>query len=99
MVQILAQYLRGYINFAQNDWAKWLPIAEFAINNHENKSTGISPFFANYGWNPRLGLEPRRPERLQGLSPAKHTKALKAEAIADRFDKVLQYLKQRLANA
>ena len=60
-IQTLVQYLRGYVTFAQNDWAKWLPIAKFTINNHENESIGMSPFFVNYGWNPRLGLEPRRP--------------------------------------
>ena len=88
VIQTLAQYLRGFVNFAQDDWAKWLPIAEFAINNHENESTGMSPFFANYGWNPRLGLEPRSPLP-KDLSAAERAEALKAEAIADRFNEIL----------
>lgn len=31
--QTLETYLRSYVNYEQNDWAKWLSIAEFAYNN------------------------------------------------------------------
>ena len=58
----------------------------------------MSPFFANYGWNPRLGLEPKSPLP-KDLSAAERIEALKAEAIADRFNEVLQYLRQRLTKA
>ena len=34
MNSVLEQYLRAYVNYLQNDWASWLPSAEFAINNH-----------------------------------------------------------------
>lgn len=29
----LEKYLRVYVNYLQTEWAKWLPIAEFAYNN------------------------------------------------------------------
>lgn len=29
----MSQYIRQYINFAQNDWDEWLPLAEFAARN------------------------------------------------------------------
>ena len=38
------------VNFKQNDWAKLLPIAEFAYNNTKNTSTGYTPFKLNYGY-------------------------------------------------
>src|SRR4029077_14898082 len=57
----VSKYLRGFVSFAQDDWVDWLPLAEFAMNNQVNDTTGISPFFANYGFNPRLGIEPPRP--------------------------------------
>jgi hypothetical protein len=51
--QTLEQYLRIYGTYNQDDWAEKLPMAEFAYNNAENASTGISPFFANKGYHPR----------------------------------------------
>ena len=46
---ILEQYLRAYINYLQDDWEAWLHLAEFATNNHASETTGMSPFFTNYG--------------------------------------------------
>ena len=55
------EYLRGFVSFTKDDWVDWLPLAEFATNNQVNETTGMSPFFANYGFNPRLGIEPPGP--------------------------------------
>ena len=43
----MEQYLRCYVNYVQDDWLKWLPLAKFAANNQMSKSTKISLFFAN----------------------------------------------------
>ncbi|MBW0538465.1 hypothetical protein O181_078180 [Austropuccinia psidii MF-1] len=50
--QILEQYLWMYVNYHQDYWHTWLPLAEFAYNNAENLSTKQSPFFTIYGRNP-----------------------------------------------
>ena len=42
-------YLRPFINFEQNDWARLLPMAEFAYNNIKNASIGHTPFDLNCG--------------------------------------------------
>ena len=55
---ILEQYLRAYVNFLQNDWAFWLPSAEFAINNHVSEITQCTPFLTNFGQHFKMGLEP-----------------------------------------
>jgi len=34
MNAVMEQYMRSYLNYLQDDWADWLPIAEFASNNH-----------------------------------------------------------------
>jgi transposase InsO family protein len=52
--RILEEYLRAYIGPEQNDWDKWLPLAEFAYNNSKQESTGYTPFFLNYGRHPRV---------------------------------------------
>jgi hypothetical protein len=57
----MEQYLRKYINLAQDDLFDWLPMAEFAANNAVNSSTQISPFFANKGFHPRMSFGPPRP--------------------------------------
>ncbi|KAM4064033.1 reverse transcriptase (RNA-dependent DNA polymerase) [Hirsutella rhossiliensis] len=57
----LEQYLRQYVSFAQDNWDEWLPLAEFAARNVVNDSTGMSPFFANTGYHPRMSFGPPRP--------------------------------------
>jgi len=56
----LEQYLRQYISFTQDNWDKWLPLAEFAARNIINNLTGMSPFFANAGYYPRMSFRPPR---------------------------------------
>jgi hypothetical protein len=45
------------MNYQQDDWLALLSQAEFAYNNTTHASTGISPFFGNYGFHPRFSLE------------------------------------------
>ncbi|KAI1507740.1 hypothetical protein Ptr86124_013273, partial [Pyrenophora tritici-repentis] len=40
----LKQYLRSYINYEQDNWALFLPMAEFEANNAINASTGTTAF-------------------------------------------------------
>src|SRR4051794_19521962 len=54
--QVLEQYLRCTINYQQDDWTLYLPLAEFAYNNSIHASTQQTPFYANYGYHPKLDL-------------------------------------------
>ena len=47
-------YLRAFVNFEQNDWARLLPMAEFAYNNAKNASSGHTPFELNCGYHLRM---------------------------------------------
>ena len=47
--QILEQYLRGFVNYKQDDWIFWLSFTEYAYNNSVYLSIGISPFEALFG--------------------------------------------------
>jgi transposase InsO family protein len=60
--QTVEQYLRHYVNYQQDDWVVYLPMAQFAYNNAVHSTTGETPFFANYGYNPTLLGEPRNKE-------------------------------------
>ncbi|CEL56321.1 hypothetical protein RSOLAG1IB_11892 [Rhizoctonia solani AG-1 IB] len=50
----LEHFLRAYASINQNNWVKWLPMAQFAYNNAVHSSTGKSPFKALYRWEPTL---------------------------------------------
>ena len=50
-------YLRAFVNFEQNDWARLLPMAEFAYNNAKNASTGHTPFELNCGYHLCVSFE------------------------------------------
>ena len=45
-------YLRAFLNFEQNDWARLLLMAKFAYKNAKNSSTGHTPFKLNYKYHP-----------------------------------------------
>ena len=57
--QILEQYLRCYVNYQQDDWVVLLPTAQFAYNSSRSSTTGMSPFKANYGYEPEVARDAR----------------------------------------
>ena len=46
-------YVRTFCNYEQDDWPSLLPLAEYAYNNSVTTGTGLTPFYANYGYHPR----------------------------------------------
>ncbi len=38
----------------QDNLVHWLPLAEFAFNNSVHASTGVTPFFTEKGFHPRI---------------------------------------------
>jgi hypothetical protein len=86
------QYLRAFMNFHQDDWVDWLPLAEFASNNVVSETTGASPFFANYGFHPKLGTEPTEPCP-PNLSAIQKRQFYKANVVAERFERIVTQLK------
>ena len=57
--QEIEAYLRIFINHRQNDWAEWLPLAEFSNNNKVHSSTRQSPFMSLYGYHPNMSTNVR----------------------------------------
>jgi hypothetical protein len=76
--QTLEQYLRSYVEENQKNWASLLPLAEFAYNNSQQATIGTSPFYACYGFHPRIDCEPHP----QALAPAAAQRA--AQLAKDR---------------
>lgn len=50
--------LRAYCNEHQDNWADYIDMVEFSDNNQESASTGMSPFFFNKGYHPRMSFTP-----------------------------------------
>jgi hypothetical protein len=75
--QWLEQYLRFWVNERQDNWAQYLPLAEFAHNNWPNESTCKSPFQILMGYHPRADYSgmpstiPRVTTRLEQYNEAR----------------------------
>ena len=50
-------YLYAFINFEKNDWARLLPMDEFAYNNAKTPCTGYVPFKLNCGYHLRVSFQ------------------------------------------
>jgi hypothetical protein len=94
----IEQYLRHFISYRQDNWEPLPPTAEFAYNNNTHTSTGVSPFFANYGYNPNFGgipttdqCLPSVEQRLKWIAEAqdklKASLALAQESMKRQFDR------------
>ena len=69
--------------YLQDDWAKWLLLAEFASNTTHSETTGTSPFLANYRFHPHMGFEPVQPD----YCPATHD----TKAFAQKMEGIIDY--------
>ena len=84
--QTVEQYLRCYINYRQNDWVQYLPMAQMTYNGSMSDPIGMTPYRANYGFEPRTTLLPK------GIQP----KAQKAEIMTQEMGRIHQELQKDL---
>jgi hypothetical protein len=87
----MEQFLRTYINRAQDDWVDWLPLVKFAGNNVVLETIGMSPFFTNYGFNPCMGVGPASPYPPE-LTVAPSKEFFQEVEIVNRFKTILDKL-------
>jgi transposase InsO family protein len=80
--QVLEQYLRTFCNYRQDDWHDLLPVAEFAYNNSFHSSIGMTPFFANHGYHPRLEFSLRESKIPAAHEHVRHLKEIHEAASA-----------------
>lgn len=85
-VKAFKQYLRKFVNYAQDNWVDFLPDAEFMVNTHISALTGVSPFFADNGFHPRTGLEPKSQEDSQ------LAEVTRADRLLERHNAMREYL-------
>lgn len=87
--QEVEKYLRIFVNRRQNDWADWLPLAQFTINNRVSSSTGYSPFYLNHGRHPNAGFTPQKVK----------VKNQSAEEFAKKMSRAIEDAKSALKKA
>lgn len=88
MNRTLQDMLRAFTSDDPRSWDRFLPAAEFAINNLPNRTTGQSPFYLNYGFHPRTPLQ----LELGDVLPA-------AKAFADNFSDRIRTAQRQMTAA
>src|SRR5260221_4772235 len=67
MNQEIEAYLRVFMSHQQDNWADWLPLAEFVYNNKVHTATHWTPFELNTRQHPCLGVEPTRTSTIEAV--------------------------------
>jgi len=93
MNQVIEAYLRSYCNYEQNDWSEMLAMAEYAYNNSKHSTMKISPFYANYSYEPRSNW----PIEIQFRNPASELYAHYMSTIHDKLREKLSEAKDNMA--
>lgn len=91
----MEQYLRCYVDYLQDDWPQWLPIAEFAANNQVSESTKMSPFFANYGFDPKFHYDTTNSEETTTRAPAR----IDADTFASTMNRLFDHIRAEISRA
>ena len=92
--QTIEAYLRTFVSKEQDDWARLLPMAEFAYNNSVTTGNGMSPFYANYGFHPRTLDPPSNDE--EPLNPASMTYGHWMQTVHEESRKNLEEAQERM---
>jgi hypothetical protein len=95
---VIEEVLRCYVNARQDDWIDWLPHVEFAINSSTSQTTGLTPFFINYGFEPAAPWVIFNPSP-QDNDPASSAYATDLQSIHEFARDALQRAKDRQEKA
>ncbi len=83
-------YLKAFVNWEQDDWARLLPLAEFAYKNTKNASTGHTPFELNCGYHPKVPFE-------EDVNPRSRSRS--ANKLAEELRELMEVCCQNLLHA
>ena len=92
---VMEHYLQAFINYMQNDWAKWLSGAEFSANNAFFSITLASPFLTNSKQNPCLRFKPSEPLPAE-LTAQARIKLLNIEEFTKKMKEFTEHLQNKM---
>ena len=81
----------------QDDWDRILLITEFAANDANSATTGMSSFFANKGFDPTMSFS--HDHGMVGVNPHQHQEIAKSESIGHRMDNILAHCRHNMVQA
>ncbi len=87
---MIEAYLRAFVHWEQDDWARLLSMVEFAYNNTKNTSTGHTPFELNYSYNWRVFFE-------ENVDP--HLRSHPINELAEELRELIEVCYQNLLHA
>jgi hypothetical protein len=91
--QTMETYLRCFVNACPSRWLQWLPLAEFWYNTSVHSATGVAPFIALYGYEPKhFGLSALDTIQSSDL----HSWMEEKQVMTDLIQQHLQRAKQRM---
>jgi hypothetical protein len=82
-IQTLTTALRGYVNAMGNDWDRYLPALELAMNSKQQASTGAAPFTLVYGVEARLPIDCALDDERPATMPSVEQRAERMRAALD----------------
>ncbi|XPS94913.1 hypothetical protein M3J09_004211 [Ascochyta lentis] len=98
MNSVVEAYLRAYINWAQDDWSAWVPMAQIAIKGRVATSTGFSPFFLQHGYDvDPVQIDPDLAAELLHRHAREPTRA--AASMVQKFAETIDFVKAQMAEA
>jgi hypothetical protein len=93
-------YLRAYIEWAQSNWVNLLPMASNAIKGRKARSTRVSPFFLQHGYNvDPIQLDVSQGPNREELEARVNPNYDKAKAIVEKFKQVFDIAQTTMAEA
>ncbi len=92
---VMKHYLRVFVNYMQNDWAKWLSEVEFVVNNTSSSITLASFFLINSSQNSRLDFEFSE-SLLENLTFQAQDKLINVEEFIKKMKKLTEHLRDEM---
>jgi len=92
---VMKHYLQVFVNYMQNDWAKWLSEVEFIVNNASLSITLASLFLINLSQNSCLDFESSE-SLLENLTSQARNKLINVEEFIKKMKKLTEHLRDEM---
>ncbi len=92
---VMKHYLRVFVNYMQNDWAKWLSEVEFVVNNASSSITLASLFLINSSQNSCLDFKSSE-FLLENLTSQARDKLINVEEFIKKMKKLTEHLRDEM---